>query len=86
MAVSLVIASGTTAIVGGVLGANPELAQWSFVLLPIPLLVLSILGMFGRHGKDPEDDRPIKTHKWRYVYRIGGIVMLVVTLRLAGVI
>lgn len=56
------------------------------MLLPIPLLVLSILGMFGRHGKDPDDDRPIKTHKWRYVYRIGGIVMLVVTLRLAGVI
>ena len=25
-------------------------------------------------------------HKWRYVYRIGGIVMLVITLRLAGVI
>jgi hypothetical protein len=84
--VSLVIASGTTAIVGGILGASPELAQWSFVLLPIPLLLLSILGLFGRHGKNPDDDRPIKTHKWRYVYRLGGIIMLVVTLRLAGVI
>jgi hypothetical protein len=86
LALSLVIASTTTAIVGGVLGANPELAQWSFVLLPIPLLLLSILGLFGRHGQSPDDDRPIKTHKWRYVYRIGGIVMLFITLRLAGII
>jgi hypothetical protein len=86
LALSLVIASTTTAIVGGVLGANPELAQWSFVLLPIPLLLLSILGLFGRHGQSPDDDRPIKTHKWRYVYRLGGIVMLFITLRLAGII
>jgi hypothetical protein len=56
------------------------------VLLPIPLLLLSILGLFGRHGQSPDDDRPIKTHKWRYVYRIGGIVMLFITLRLAGII
>jgi hypothetical protein len=49
-------------------------------------LLLSILGLFGRHGKNPDDDRPIKTYKWRYVYRLGGIIMLVVTLRLAGVI
>jgi hypothetical protein len=86
LALSLVIASTTTAIVGGVLGANPELAQWSFVLLPIPLLILSILGLFGRHGQSPDDDRPIKSHKWRYIYRIGGIVMLFITLRLAGII
>jgi hypothetical protein len=86
LAVSLVIASGTTAIVGAALGSSPELAQWSFVLLPIPLLVLSILGLFGRHGEDPDDDRPIKAHKWRWVYRIGGIVMLFVTLRLAGIL
>jgi hypothetical protein len=81
-----VIASTTTAIVGGVLGASPELAQWSFVLLPIPLLLLSILGLFGRQGETPDTDRPLKTHKWRWVYRIGGIVMLFVTLRLAGIL
>jgi hypothetical protein len=86
LALSLIIASTTTALVGAWLGATPDLAQWSFVLLPIPLLVLSILGLFGRHGASPDDDKPLKTDKWRYVYRIGGVVMLFVTLRLAGIL
>ena len=85
LALSLIIASTTTALVGAWLGATPDLAQWSFVLLPIPLLVLSILGLFGRHGANPEDPRPVKTEKWKLVYRIGGVVMLLVTLRLAGI-
>lgn len=85
LALSLIIASTTTALVGAVLGATPELAQWSFVLLPIPLLILSVLGLFGRHGTNPEDPRPIKTERWTLVYRIGGIVMLLITLRLAGI-
>jgi hypothetical protein len=86
LALSLVIASTTTGLVGAWLGATPDLAQWSFVLLPIPLLVLSVLGLFGRHGENPDDERPLKTHKWRWVYRLGGIVMLFVTLRLAGIL
>ena len=86
LALSLVIASSTTAVVGAVLGSSPELAQWSYVLLPLPLLALSVLGLFGRHGLNPEDERPLKTYKWRYVYRIGGIVMLFITLRLAGIL
>ena len=86
LALSLVIASTTTALVGSWLGASPELAQWSFVLLPIPLLVLSILGLFGRHGSQPDEPKPMKTEKWRWVYRIGGVVMLVITLRLAGIL
>ena len=85
LALSLIIASTTTALVGAWLGATPDLAQWSFVLLPIPLLVLSVLGLFGRHGTNPEDPRPIKTDKWKLVYRIGGVVMLIITLRLAGI-
>jgi hypothetical protein len=86
LALSLIIASTTTAAVGAWLGATPDLAQWSFVLLPIPLLVLSVLGLFGRHGVNPDDERPLKSHKWRWVYRLGGIVMLVITLRLAGIL
>jgi hypothetical protein len=85
LALSLVIASTTTALVGAWLGATPDLAQWSFVLLPIPLLILSILGLFGRHGENPDDPRPIKTERWKLVYRIGGVVMLIITLRLAGI-
>jgi hypothetical protein len=85
LALSLLIASSTTAAVGAALGATPDLAQWSFVLLPIPLLLLSILGLFGRHGSTPDELKPIKTERWKLVYRIGGIVMLLVTLRLAGI-
>jgi hypothetical protein len=85
LALSLIIASTTTALVGAALGATPDLAQWSFVLLPIPLLMLSILGLFGRHGENPEDPKPLKTERWKLVYRIGGVVMLLITLRLAGI-
>jgi hypothetical protein len=84
LALSLVIATLTTSLVGAWLGATPALAQWSFVILPMPLLVLSLLGLFGRHGQTPDEEKPSKTNKW--IYRIGGLVMLVVTLKLAGVI
>jgi hypothetical protein len=54
----------------------------------MPLLILSLLGMFGRHGRvnrhGEEEERPGKRNKW--LYRIGGLVMLVITLKLAGVI
>jgi hypothetical protein len=66
------------------LGSKPDFAQWSFVLLPIPMLALSVLGILGREGNEGED-RPIKRPALRWVYRIGGIVMLLVTMRLAGV-
>jgi hypothetical protein len=84
LALSMIIASATTAAVGAWLGSSPQLAQWSFVILPIPMLILSILGLFGRHGNEGEE-RFIKHPKLRYVYRIGGIAMLLVTLRLAGI-
>jgi hypothetical protein len=48
------------------------------------LLVLSLLGMFGRHGASPDEDRPVKNYKW--LYRVGGVFILIVTLKLAGVI
>jgi hypothetical protein len=51
-------------------------------------LILTALGWFGRHGAidadGNEEERPGKRNKW--VYRIGGIVIFIVTLRLAGVI
>jgi hypothetical protein len=78
------VATLTTSIVGAWLGATPELAQWSFVILPLPLLALSMLGLFGRHGGDLYDDRPVKQSVW--LYRIGGVIMLLVTFKLAGII
>ena len=84
LALSLVVATLTTSLVGAWLGATPALAEWSFVILPLPLLVLSLLGLFGRHGQTPDEEKPAKRNKW--IYRIGGLVMLFVTLKLAGVI
>jgi hypothetical protein len=40
--------------------------------------------MFGRHGRDDDDLKPAQRNVW--IYRIGGVLMLVVTLKLAGVI
>ncbi len=60
-------------------------SQYLFMLLPIPVFLIGLLGMFGREGKEGEE-RPIMQPKWRWVYRIGGIVMLGWTMQLAGVI
>ena len=84
LALSLIVATVTTAVTGAILGAVPALASWSFVILPLPLLALSLLGMFGRHGRDEDELKPAQRNVW--VYRIGGVLMLVVTLKLAGVI
>jgi hypothetical protein len=88
LALTLFVASATTATVGAVLGSTPELAQWAFMILPMPLLILSLLGMFGRHGKisrrGKEEER--FSQKNDLVYRVGGVLMLVITLKLAGVI
>lgn len=83
LAFSILVAATTTSIVSSITGANPELAQWNFVLLPMPLLVISLLGMFGREGSAGEE-KPSKKNVW--VYRLGGIVMFMFTLRLVGII
>jgi hypothetical protein len=85
LAVTLLIASITTSLVGAWFGASPDLALWSFALLPIPMLILAVLGMFGREGLEGEV-RWIQRPHLKWVYRIGGIVMLLFTMNLAGVI
>jgi hypothetical protein len=85
LAMTLLIASITTSLVGAWFGASPDLALWSFALLPIPMLILAVLGMFGREGLGGEV-RWIQRPHLKWVYRIGGIVMLIVTMNLAGVI
>jgi ABC-type Fe3+ transport system permease subunit len=49
------------------------------------MLVLALLGMFGREGIEDEV-RFIQRPQFKWIYRIGGIVMLLVTMNLAGVI
>ena len=85
LALTLLIATATTNLVAGWFGATPELVLWSFALLPIPMLGLSLLHMYGREGNEGEE-RWIMTPKATWIYRIGGIGMLVVTMMLAGVI
>jgi hypothetical protein len=85
LAFTLVVASATTSLVGSWFGASPDLVLWSFALLPIPLLGLSILQMLGRHG-EPDEVRWIQRPRFVWLYRIGGVVMLFVTMNLAGVI
>jgi hypothetical protein len=55
------------------------------MLMPIPMFLVGVVGLFGREGKDGED-RPLKKPRLRWVYRIGGIVVLALTMKLAGVI
>jgi hypothetical protein len=85
LAFTLVVASLTTNLVGMIFGSSPELALWSFALLPIAMLALSILHILGRHGL-PDEVRWIQRPGLVWLYRIGGIVMLIVTMKLAGVI
>jgi hypothetical protein len=84
LAFTILVASSTSAFLATVFGATPEFAEISFVLLPLPLLALSVLGMFGRHGASEDDVLPSQSNKW--VYRIGGVVMLIVALNLTGII
>jgi hypothetical protein len=85
LALVLIVAQITSTLVNTWFAGSSELALWSFAILPIPLLVLAILGMFGREGDDGEI-RFIKRPNMVWVYRLGGVVMLIVTLKLAGVI
>ncbi len=85
LALTLIISSLSSELISGWFEGNPEYPQYLFMLLPIPVFLLGLLGMFGREGKDGED-RPIMAPKWRWVYRIGGIGMLALTMNLAGVL
>jgi len=85
LAFTLLVASATTWVVGTWFGTSPDLALWSFALLPIPMLVLAVLAMLGREGAENEV-RCVQRPQYKWVYRVGGIVMLVVTMNLAGII
>jgi hypothetical protein len=85
LAFALIVASVTTSIVNSWFGSTPDLALWSFALLPIPMLGIAILAMIGREGNEGEI-RWIRRPGFKWVYRIGGIFMLLATMELAGVL
>lgn len=82
MTLSLTMAVLSAAGLAMFAGATPEMARYSFVLMPLPLLVQGVLKEFGRYG-GPNAVKPSQRNKW--VYRIGGIVIYIVTLKLAHV-
>jgi hypothetical protein len=85
LALVLLVAQVTANGVAAIFGESKELGLWSFALLPVPLLILGILNMIGREGNDGEV-RLMARPSMRWIYRIGGVVMLIVTMKLAGVI
>jgi hypothetical protein len=85
LAFSLLVASYTSLGLSHWLGNHPDYSQWSFMLMPIPMFLVGLIGLFGREGRDGEE-RFIKRKPLRWVYRIGGILVLALTLQLAGVI
>jgi hypothetical protein len=85
LALVLIVAQLSSMVINSWFGDSEELALWTFVLLPIPMLALSVLGMLGREGEEGEI-RFMKRENLVWAYRLGGVVMLVVTLYLAGVI
>ena len=85
LAFSLLVAAASSTVIGGILGDTPDRAQWSFALMPIPMVAMSFISLFGRHGQDGEE-KPLKSPKYRYLYRVLGPIVLLATMKLAGVI
>lgn len=64
--------------------SNPQImARYGFMLLAIPALVLTVLHAIGRHGKDGEL-KPILHPDRKWLYRLGGVAMYLLTLSLVS--
>jgi hypothetical protein len=85
LAFTLLVASYSLTGLTAVLGATPDLAKIAFVVLPIPSVILSILGMLGREPLEG-DVRWYQRQNLTWLYRIGGIGMLAYTMHLTGIV
>ena len=83
LAFGLLVTGWTTTVLSYLVISSAHLAKWAFVILPMPLIVFALLASFGRFGETENEIKPTKRNK--YVYRIGGVVMLAITMRLAGI-
>ncbi|GDX31650.1 hypothetical protein LBMAG15_05840 [Actinomycetes bacterium] len=72
----LLVSLGLSTLLTLVLGANADLARYSFVFLMLPGLALAALGMFGREPTEG-DTRWYLRPSMRTWYRAGGILLLV---------
>ena len=80
---TLFVSAASAMIVMAFIGANPAFASWNMILLPLPLLIISILGLLGRHGATEDEVR--LSQRSPILFRIGGLVILVIALRLMGI-
>jgi hypothetical protein len=69
-------------ILENTLGDVPGFAQMSFLWLAVPGFVLALVGLFGQDPK-PGDTRWYTRPSMTMVYRIGGVVMLIIAIALA---
>lgn len=84
LAFALLVASYSLTAMISVFGATPNLAKMAFVILPLPSMVFAFLGMIGREPAEG-DVRWYQRDRWIWVYRIGGVAMLIYTMHLAGI-
>jgi hypothetical protein len=81
---TLFVSAASAMIVMAFIGANPAFAAWNMILLPLPILAIAILGLLGRHGAT--DDEVRFSQRNPLLFRLGGVLILVVALRLMGII
>jgi hypothetical protein len=83
MALSLAIALASVTAVTAAINNPQIMARYGFILLAVPALVLTLMHAIGRHGKDGEL-KPVLHPNRKWIYRLGGVVMYLVTLSLAS--
>jgi hypothetical protein len=72
-----------TAILSNLLGDVPDFAQMSFLWMAVPGFVLALIGLFAREPNDG-DARWYNRPSMTMVYRIGGVIMLIIAIVLAS--
>jgi high-affinity K+ transport system ATPase subunit B len=81
---TLIVAASSAGIVMAIIGANPTFAAWNMILLPIPLLIIGVLGLFGRHGATEDEVRFSQRNPW--IFRIGGVVIIFIAMKLMRIL
>jgi hypothetical protein len=74
----LLVSLGLATLATLLVGDGPDSSRWAFVFLLLPGLVLAGIGMFGREPA-PGDVRWYQRPNMRLAYRIGGVVLVAVS-------
>lgn len=70
-------------ILENLLGDVPDFAQMTFLWMAVPGFVLAFVGMFAREPK-AGDTRWYTRESMTMVYRVGGVIMLIIAVVLAA--